>query len=280
MKIKRLCSDRGGEYTSADFDWYLKEQGTERRLTMHDTPQHNGVAESLNRRLLEHVHAVLHHSGLPKHLWGEATLFATWLKNRTSTRALGNVMPYEQLHGQKPNLAGVPEWGQRMWVHTDAGSKLDGRAVEGRWVGYDRNSTHAHRIYWPSKNSVLVKQNVRFASTMVTVYNAPLPTNKPGKTPSITAPPPPPSLPPALPPVPAPAPPQLQDIALPPSDAEDDDDDDVEDQLDPAPLGQYQSTPTASKDKPKNRRNSNGNPGYAQATRASTRKSKPLDYKK
>src|SRR6266702_759951 len=280
VKINWLRSDRRGEYTSADFDRYLKEQGTERRLTTHDTPQHNGVAESLNRRLLERVRAVLHHSGLPKHLWGEVTLFATWLKNRTSTRALGNITPYERLHGQKPNLAGVPEWGQRVWVHTDTGSKLDGQAIEGRWVGYDRNSTHAHRIYWPSKNSVSVERNIRFASTTVTVYNAPLPTNKPGKTPSITAPPPPPSLPPALPPVPAPAPPQPQDIALPPSDAEDDDDEDVEDQLDPAPRGQFQPTPSTGKSKTTRQSVAGGSPGYTQATRASTRKSRPSDYKK
>src|SRR6266702_5174021 len=84
-----------------------------------------------------------------------------------------------------------------------------GEPLKGR---YDRNSTHAHRIYWPSKNSVSVERNVRFASTTVTVYNAPLPTNNPGKTPSVTAPPPPPSLPPDLPPVPAPTPPQPQAI--------------------------------------------------------------------
>ncbi len=280
VKIKRLRSDCGGEYTSADFNQYLKEQGTERWLTMHDTPQHNRVAKSLNRCLLECMHAVLHHSGLPKHLWGEATLFTTWLKNRTSMRALGNVTLYKWLHGQKPNLAGVPEGGQRMWVHTDAGSKLDGRAVEGHWVGYDRNSTYAHRIYWPSKNSVSVERNVRFASTTVTVYNALLPTNKPGKTPSITAPPPPPSLPPALPPVPALAPPQPQDIALPPSDAEDNDDEDVEDQLDLAPLGRFQLTPSMGKSKTTRQSTADGSPGYTQATWASTRKSRPLDYKK
>jgi len=52
-KIKRLRSDRGGEYTGNIFTEFLNSQGTERRLTTHDTPQHNGVAESLNRRLLE-----------------------------------------------------------------------------------------------------------------------------------------------------------------------------------------------------------------------------------
>jgi hypothetical protein len=53
VHIKHLRSDRGGEYTSGDFTKFLKSQGTERRLTTHNTPQHNGVAESLNRRLLE-----------------------------------------------------------------------------------------------------------------------------------------------------------------------------------------------------------------------------------
>ena len=70
VKIKRLRSDRGGEYTGNDFTDFLKSQGTERRLTTHDTPQHNGIAESLNRRLLERVHAVSHHTRLPKSLWG------------------------------------------------------------------------------------------------------------------------------------------------------------------------------------------------------------------
>jgi hypothetical protein len=286
VKIKRLRSDRGGEYTSAEFDRYLKEQGTERRLTTHDTPQHNGVAESLNRRLLERVRAVLHHSGLPKHLWGEAVYFVTWLKNRTSTRALGNVTPYERLHGLKPNLAGVPEWGQRVWIHTDAGSKLDGRAVEGHWVGYDKDSTHAHRIYWPGKNSISVERNIRFAPTTVTIYNAPGLANQQTNTSTTTAPPAPPSLPPALPPIPTTAQPQPHNVALPQSDAEEeeeDDDEDVEDQLGPALPGQYQSTPSGGKAKQAKQakpRTSESAPGYTQPTRTSSRKSKPSDYMK
>jgi hypothetical protein len=54
-KIKRLHSDRGGEYPGDNFTRFLKTQGTERRLTTHDTPQHNRVAESLNWRLLERI---------------------------------------------------------------------------------------------------------------------------------------------------------------------------------------------------------------------------------
>jgi hypothetical protein len=175
VRIKRLRSDRGGEFTGNDFTVFLKEQGTERRLTTHDTPQHNGVAESLNRRLLERVRAILHHSGLPKTLWGEAIHFAVWLKNRTSTRVLGDTTPHERLHRAKPNLAGLPEWGQSVWVHDTSGSKLDARAKEGRWVGFDSESTHAHRIYWPGKNSVSVERDIKFAPTAVRITFPPLP---------------------------------------------------------------------------------------------------------
>lgn len=47
-KIKRLHSDRGGEFTGDEFTRYLNSKGTERKLTIHDTPEHNGVAERLN----------------------------------------------------------------------------------------------------------------------------------------------------------------------------------------------------------------------------------------
>jgi len=75
-------------------------------------PQHNGVAESLNRRLLDPVCVILHPNRLPEALWGEAIQFAMWLDNWTSIRILGDTMPYERLHREKPNLAGLPKWGQ------------------------------------------------------------------------------------------------------------------------------------------------------------------------
>lgn len=75
-------------------------------------------------------------------------------------------------YGSKPDLGGMPEWGRPVWVHLDSGSKLDGRAAEARWVGFDRDSTHAHRIYWQDKNRISVERNVRFTSNTVTIRNS------------------------------------------------------------------------------------------------------------
>jgi tellurite resistance-related uncharacterized protein len=52
-RIKKLRSDRGGEYLSGPFDNHLAQAGTLRNLTVHNTPEYNGVSERLNRTLLE-----------------------------------------------------------------------------------------------------------------------------------------------------------------------------------------------------------------------------------
>ena len=85
VKIKWLRSDRRGEYTGGAFSKFLADQGTEQRLTTHDTPQHNRVVESLNHRLMERVCVFLIQAALLKVLWAEAAHFVIWLKNRTTT---------------------------------------------------------------------------------------------------------------------------------------------------------------------------------------------------
>jgi GAG-pre-integrase domain len=53
--IACLHSNRGGEYMSTELIAYLDSKGTARKLTVHDTPEQNGVSERLNRTLMEKV---------------------------------------------------------------------------------------------------------------------------------------------------------------------------------------------------------------------------------
>ena len=102
-------------------------------------------------------------------LWAEAICYAAWLKNWLPTKVLGNTTPYERLYGSKPHLAGLPEWGQWVWVHNPSGSKLDTRATQARWVGYDGESTHAHRIYWQNSNTISIKHNIKFVNMFMDI---------------------------------------------------------------------------------------------------------------
>jgi hypothetical protein len=162
VRIKCLNSDRGGEYLSQEFTDHLKKAGTTRRLTVHDTPEHNGISERGNRTNLEIVRAMLHDSGSPKFLWAEAISHAVYLRNRTWNRAIGNHTPYELLNGQKPNVGNLQPWGCKVRVHDTGGDKLDGRSMVGRWLGFDPDTKDGHHIYWPEKRSVSVERSVRF----------------------------------------------------------------------------------------------------------------------
>ena len=59
QKLKTLHTDNGGEYTSAEFTMYLKKEGVCHEFTVPKTPQQNGVAEQINRTLIEVVPSML-----------------------------------------------------------------------------------------------------------------------------------------------------------------------------------------------------------------------------
>ena len=132
-KIKVLHSDRGGEYTGKEFVTHLKSKVTIPKLTVHDTPQHNGVAKCRNRTIIEQICALLHASGLPRTMWGEAAHHIVWLMNQTWTTAVVGIAPYEAAFGKKPDLSNVHEWGDKVWVYLEVrGHKLGGRVREGQ----------------------------------------------------------------------------------------------------------------------------------------------------
>lgn len=63
---------------------------------MRHTSQQNGVAERLNRTLLEKKNrSILFEVKLPKVFWGEALMTATYLKNRTHSSSIGSKTNFE-----------------------------------------------------------------------------------------------------------------------------------------------------------------------------------------
>ena len=72
QKLKVLRTDNGGEYTSAKFETYMKSEGIRHEYTVPKTPEQNGVAERLNRTLIENVRSMLIDSKMPHNFWAEA----------------------------------------------------------------------------------------------------------------------------------------------------------------------------------------------------------------
>ena len=65
-KIRCLRTNNGKEYTSEEFDNFCQQEGIMRQFTVAYTPQQNGVAEQMNRTLLEKTKAMLKTTDLAK----------------------------------------------------------------------------------------------------------------------------------------------------------------------------------------------------------------------
>ena len=81
-KLKVLRTDNGLEFVSDQFNTFCTHHGIKRHKTVAGTPQQNGLAERMNRTILERVRCMLLGAGLPKVFWGEATNTTVYLINR------------------------------------------------------------------------------------------------------------------------------------------------------------------------------------------------------
>nr|GEU44869.1 zinc finger, CCHC-type [Tanacetum cinerariifolium] len=67
------------------------------------TPQHNGLAEQMNRTLLNKVRCLLIQSGFPDSFWAEATVMAAHLINRSPSTTLEKKTPMDLWSGHLTN---------------------------------------------------------------------------------------------------------------------------------------------------------------------------------
>ena len=83
--IQTLRTDRGGEFTSQEFQVFCDNNGVRRHLTAPYSPQQNGVVERRNRTLMEMTRSIMKHMKIPNYMWGEAVRHSTYLINRVAT---------------------------------------------------------------------------------------------------------------------------------------------------------------------------------------------------
>lgn len=161
-KIKKLRTDRGGEYFSAQFDAFCEENGIVHQRTAPYTPQQNGLAERKNRTLVDMINSMLLNAKLPHNLWGEALLTACYIHNRIPSRNF-KVAPYELWLGRKPTLEYFKVWGCLAYyrIPDQRRTKLGPRAFKGIFVGYAQNSK-AYRILDLESNTIVETRDVVF----------------------------------------------------------------------------------------------------------------------
>ncbi|CAL8155342.1 unnamed protein product [Prunus armeniaca] len=116
-QIKKLRSDRGGEYTSLAIFKFRELMLLERQLTIAYSPQQNGVAERKNRNVMEMARTMMHEKKIPLKFWAEAVNTAVCLQNRSPTSALDNTTPFKKFSGKKPGVKHLRIFGSLCYIH-------------------------------------------------------------------------------------------------------------------------------------------------------------------
>ena len=164
QKLKVFRSDRGGEFMSKSFENFLKSRGILHQLATADAHAQNGVAERMNRTLLEQSRAMLCDSGVPKSFWGEAVATAVYVRNRSpSTSIPSNTTPYELWSGRQPIVRHLRVFGCDAFAHIPLKQrkKLDSKTEKCIFLGYSTHSK-AYRLYSLQRQSIIVRRDVTF----------------------------------------------------------------------------------------------------------------------
>jgi hypothetical protein len=99
-KLKAIQIDCSTEFVNETLNTYCATCGIEVRLTVPYSLSQNGITERMNRTIVELSQAMLFASKLPEYLWEPMVLHVAYLQNRSYTRHLHTLTPYDTWNGK------------------------------------------------------------------------------------------------------------------------------------------------------------------------------------
>ncbi|KAJ9566010.1 hypothetical protein OSB04_001976 [Centaurea solstitialis] len=140
-EVKYLRTDNGLEFCSEEFNAYCRKNGITRHRTVAHTPQQNGVAERMNRTILE--------------------------KKKT---------PMEVWSGSPADYMDLKIFGCPAYARVDNG-KLEPRAIKCNFLGY-KDGVKGFRLWCPETKKILISRDVTFDESSM-LSDSPPPTSEP-----------------------------------------------------------------------------------------------------
>ena len=140
IKISMVHSDGAKEYIALQND--IGGVNQNKSFSLPHTPELNGIAERVNRTMVEAAHSMLIQVNLAICLWPFALKSGTHVRNRVPHSATGKT-PYLVMTGHIPSLKHIRVFGCAAYVlRQPSGSKFESSAVEGVYL-----ETIDHGIY-------------------------------------------------------------------------------------------------------------------------------------
>ena len=117
----------------------------------------------MNRTLVETMRSMLADSKMPPRFWAEALSTAVYLRNRSPTKSVNRMTPFEAWMGEKPNVAHLRTFGCAVYAHVpkDERKKLDMKTRKCVLLGYG-TEIKGYRLYDPERARVFHSRDVIF----------------------------------------------------------------------------------------------------------------------
>lgn len=161
-KIITLRTDGGGEFNSNEMNSYLKQQGIHHEHSAPYSQQQNGVAERLNRTIMEATRSMGIAASLDEGYWGFAVLAAAHVRNRLPN-SVTDKTPFESLLNVKPSINHFRVFGCIAHAHIDKSQRLktDKKTVRCLMLGY-RDDHKAYLLQVISTGKLIIRRDVTF----------------------------------------------------------------------------------------------------------------------
>ena len=162
-KIKCLKSDNGIEYTDSKFTELCEQHEIKRHFTVRKTPQQNGIAERMNRMIVERARCLKLNVGLEKKFWAEVVNMACYLINRSPRAALDRKVADEVWTSSPVDYSGLRVFGCPTYVHipNEERSKFDVKSRQCIFLGYQKG-VKGLKLWDPKANKVVISRDVVF----------------------------------------------------------------------------------------------------------------------
>ena len=167
-QIKMLRSDNGREYFSKSLQNFFAEKGVIHQSSCIDTPAQNGIAERKNRHLLEVTRTLMFSTKIPKYLWGDALLHATYLINRMPSKILDFKTPIDVFQKYFPNSRTINSMPLKIFGCTvfiknpnRTASKLDPKGKKCVFLGVPPTQK-GYKCFDPSTKKMFITMDVVF----------------------------------------------------------------------------------------------------------------------
>ena len=163
-RVNYFRSDGGGEYGSKELATYFESKGIHHEKTNAYTPQENGLAERMNRTIVEMARSLLKDANLPNSYWSFAVNHAVHIINRSPTRTLEkSLTPHEAYTGNKPSVTHLRIFGCKAYAHVphEKRQKLDSKTMECTHLGYSDHK-RAYMLVHRSSGRLIESRDVHF----------------------------------------------------------------------------------------------------------------------